>query len=154
MIIKLFLRILLEKNLRSILNSFKINLKLLKQKKLLLLMSKERFENYIQEMEKGTNCKEFLEESFKFISNIKKDPEATKEYKIHKALSNIKRFLIFYLLKKKPMCTCALANVFSVSDGTVTHHLKILEDAGLIIGKKEGYFTRYYTVEKLIQYLS
>jgi len=36
----------------------------------------------------------------------------------------------------------------------ITHHLKILEDAGLIIGKKEGYFTRYYTVEELVQKLS
>ncbi|TFG04482.1 MAG: ArsR family transcriptional regulator, partial [Promethearchaeota archaeon] len=81
-------------------------------------MSKRRFENYIQEMEKGTSCTEFLEESLKFISNIKNNPEARKEYKIHKALSNEKRFLIYFLLKKKPMCTCALANVLNVSDGT------------------------------------
>ena len=68
---------------------------------------------------------EFLKESENFISNIKKDPEATKEYKIHKALSNMKRFLIFYLLKKKPMCKCALSNVLNFSDGNVKNHLKI-----------------------------
>jgi ArsR family transcriptional regulator len=130
-----------------------MNQRLLKQKKLLTSMSKERFENYIQEMEKGKTCKEFLEENLEFISNIKKDPKATKEYEIHKALSSMKRFLIFYLLKKKPMCTCALANVLNVTDGTISHHLNILEDAGLIIGRKEGYYTRYYTVEELIKEL-
>jgi ArsR family transcriptional regulator len=117
-------------------------------------MTEERFKNYIQEMEKGTTCTEFLEENKSSILSIKKDPEAMNEYKIHKALSNLKRYIIFRLLKNKPMCTCALANVFELSDGAITHHLKILENAGLIIGKKEGYFTRYYTVQELIQKLS
>lgn len=118
------------------------------------MLTEERFKNYIQEMEKGTTCTEFLEKNKKLILNIKKDSNAMKEYNTHKALSNIKRYIIFKLLKNKPMCTCAIAKVFEVSDGTITHHLKILEEAGLIIGKKEGYFTRYYTVEQLIQKLS
>ena len=117
-------------------------------------MSEERFKKYIQELEPETKCTAFLKKHKEFIVNIKDDPEAKKEYKIHNALSKLKRYLMYKLLQEKPMCTCALARVFQISEGTVTHHLKILEEAGLIMGKKEGYFTRYYTIEKLIQLFS
>jgi ArsR family transcriptional regulator len=114
-------------------------------------MTEERFKKYIFELERGTSCTEFLENYNNVVLSLKKDPKSEKEYKTHKALSNKKRFLIYKLLIEKPMCTCALAKVFQISDGTISHHLKILEEAGLIIGKKESYFTRYFTVEKLIQ---
>lgn len=117
-------------------------------------MSDERFPRFIKEMEPETTCSEFLENNRKFISLLKKSSVTKKEYKIHKALSNFKRYLMYNLISEKPMCTCALAKVFQISDGTVSHHLKILEEAGLIIGRKESYFTRYYTVEKLIQTLT
>ena len=114
----------------------------------------ERFKKYIQEVEETTTCQRFLDENKKFISQTKNNKKFLKEWKIHKALSNLNRFLMYKLLEIKPMCTCALANVFSVSDGTITHHLKILEKAGLIMGKKEGYFTRYYTKKNLIDQLT
>lgn len=114
----------------------------------------ERFEKYIQEVEKNTTCEQFLEENKKFTSQIKNNKRSMGDWKIHKALSNIKRFMIYKLLERRPMCTCALAKIFSVSDGTITHHLKILEKAGLIMGKKEGYFTRYYTTKNMITQLT
>jgi len=117
----------------------------------LSIMSEERFKKYIQELEPGTTCSVFLKKQEKFIANVIADSETKKEFKIHKALSKLKRYLMYKLLQEKPMCTCALARVFQISEGTVTHHLKILQEAGLIMGKKEGYFTRYYPVEKLIQ---
>lgn len=117
-------------------------------------MSEERFKKYIQEIENGTSCGEFLDEYTQLLSELRNDNEFKKELKIHNALSNSKRYFMYKLLREKPMCTCALARLFDLSDGTITHHLKILEGAGLVIGKKEGYFTRYYTIEKIIQTLS
>ena len=114
----------------------------------------ERFGKYIQEVEKNTTCEQFLEENKKFISQIKSNKTSIGEWKVHKALSNIKRFIIYKLLDRRPMCTCALAKIFSLSDGTITHHLKILEKAGLIMGMKEGYFTRYYTTKNMITQLT
>jgi ArsR family transcriptional regulator len=118
------------------------------------LSSMDRFEKYIQEIEENTTCDQFLEVNKKFISQITKQKKSMGEWKIHKALSNIKRFMIYKLLERKSMCTCALAKVFSVSDGTITHHLKILEKAGLVMGKKEGYFTRYYTTKNMVTQLT
>ena len=117
-------------------------------------MSKERFKNYIQEVERETTCGEFLKENRDFVMKLTQDSEKLQEYNIHKALSNLKRYIIYKLLENKPMCTCALANVLQVSDSTITHHLKILESAGLIVGKKEGYFTRYFIIKELIAELS
>ncbi len=117
-------------------------------------MIEDRFKKYIQEIEGNTTCKEFLEINRMLIARITGDKEIIQEYHIHKALSNLKRFTILNVLQHKPMCTCALARIFGVSDGTITHHLKILEAAGLIIGKKEGYFTRYYTKKELIAELT
>jgi len=114
----------------------------------------ERFEKYIQEVEKNTTCEQFLEETHQIVSQIKHNKEIMEEWKLYKALSNLKRFIIYKLLEHKPMCTCALARVFSVSDGSITHHLKILEEANLIKGLKEGYFTKYYTKSNMIKQLT
>jgi len=117
-------------------------------------MTEERFKNYIRDIEPSTSCTAFLDKYRERVNFLKSDPNALMELKINKALSNSKRYIILKLLEHNPMCTCALARVFDVSDGTITHHLKILEEAGLIIGKKDGYYTRYYTKKNLIETIS
>jgi DNA-binding transcriptional ArsR family regulator len=114
----------------------------------------KRFNKYIQEVEKTTTCEQFLDDNRNFIAQTEKNEKFLNDLKIHKALSNMNRYMILKLLEHRPMCTCALAKVFSVSDGTITHHLKILEKAGLIIGKKEGYFTKYYTKKLMIDQIT
>jgi predicted transcriptional regulator len=129
----------------------------MKQKKLKwilnfsLLMTEDRLKTYIETLDVETSCKEFIDVNTKILNEIKKNPKFVNQLKIHRALSNIKRFLILKILEAKPMCTCALANLFDATDGAITHHLKILEGAGLIVGKKQGYYTIYYTKESLIE---
>lgn len=43
------------------------------------------------------------------------------------------------------MCTCALARLFQKPDSSITYHLKILQNVGLIVGEKQGYYTIYHT---------
>ncbi|MHA1999683.1 MAG: ArsR/SmtB family transcription factor [Promethearchaeota archaeon] len=73
---------------------------------------------------------------------------------IHKALSNNLRFLIYNLLKEDGLCTCALSVILDKPEGSLSHHIKILENAGLIIGQRKGRFTVYYTRENLIKQLT
>jgi ArsR family transcriptional regulator len=61
----------------------------------------------------------------------------------HKALGHESRFLIYNLLKKKAMCICDLSPVLDLTQPTISHHVKILEQAGLILGVKSGRFTHY-----------
>ena len=59
------------------------------------------------------------------------------------ALSNKKRLIILNILKGKDRCVCELEAVLDESQPSISHHLKILENAGLIRGWKKGKFTHY-----------
>ena len=63
------------------------------------------------------------------------------------ALANKKRTMILSILKKKDRCVCEIEAVLDESQPAISHHLRILEKAGLIRGWKKGKFTHYEVVE-------
>ncbi|MFW9882187.1 MAG: ArsR/SmtB family transcription factor [Candidatus Thorarchaeota archaeon] len=70
------------------------------------------------------------------------------------AIANKKRFMIMNILKEKDRCVCELEAVLDESQPSISHHLKILESAGLIRGWKKGKFTHYDLLkEKITFYL-
>jgi len=117
-------------------------------------MTTDSLKHYLESIGFKISSNVFIRKHRVFIEKLKEDPKFDEEYNIHNALSNKKRFLIYKILEQHPMCTCALAKIFDTTDGAITHHLKILEKAGLIIGKKAGYFTSYYTKESLMKHIS
>lgn len=60
-----------------------------------------------------------------------------------KALAHETRFEIINLLLHKSICVQALARQIGISEGAVSQHLKILREAGLVMGEKKGYWTHY-----------
>ncbi|TFF97576.1 MAG: ArsR family transcriptional regulator [Promethearchaeota archaeon] len=112
--------------------------------------NQDRFQNYIKEVESGTTCEEFLETGEKVLKNLRINERTQTQFKIYKALGHQMRFEIYQLLKNKPMCTCALAKLFQKPDSSITYHLKILQNAKLIIGEKRGYFTVYHSKESYL----
>lgn len=67
-----------------------------------------------------------------------------KTSKILKALSDENRLRILTLLSgKKDLCVCEITEVIGLSQPTISSHLKILENAGLIEYKKEGLWVNY-----------
>ncbi len=46
-------------------------------------------------------------------------------------------------------CVCELSGVFELSGPTISHHLKVLRDAGLIAGERRGTWI-YYRVEPAV----
>lgn len=60
-----------------------------------------------------------------------------------KALSEETRINIIKLLLEKEYCVRALAKKLGTSEASVSQHLKILREAGILIGEKRGYFTHY-----------
>jgi ArsR family transcriptional regulator, arsenate/arsenite/antimonite-responsive transcriptional repressor len=64
--------------------------------------------------------------------------------KVMKALSDPNRVKIVKMLQKRTMCVCEIQTALAVAQPTVSNHLKLLEDAGLVDFKKEGQWVNYY----------
>ena len=63
--------------------------------------------------------------------------------KVMKALSDPNRVKIVKLLQHKTLCVCELQGVLGISQPTVSKHLKVLEEAGLVTYKKDGLWVNY-----------
>ncbi len=60
-----------------------------------------------------------------------------------KALSDPIRREILQLLRISPLTAGEIATHFSVSNATISHHLSILKDAGLVLDEKQGKYITY-----------
>lgn len=60
-----------------------------------------------------------------------------------KALADNNRFRICLLLKEKSLCVCELLSVLNVAGGTLSNHLKILKNCGIIEQEKSGKWIIY-----------
>ena len=66
-----------------------------------------------------------------------------QNYKIIKALSDVNRVLIINYLSKGELCACKILEKFDITQPTLSHHMKILSDCGLVNGRKEGKWIHY-----------
>ena len=67
--------------------------------------------------------------------------------KVMKALSDRNRVKILKLLQQKTMCVCELQGVLGLAQPTVSKHLKILEEAGLVDYYKDGLWVNYFVAD-------
>ena len=71
--------------------------------------------------------------------------------KISKALADETRLRIFEAISAGKQMTCGeIVSMRGVTPATVSHHLKILSDAGLIACRREGQFVHSESVPKTI----
>lgn len=63
--------------------------------------------------------------------------------KLMKALSDPNRVRIVKLLEQRSMCVCELQAALDIAQPTVSKHLKVLEEAGLVDFRKEGLWVNY-----------
>ncbi len=63
--------------------------------------------------------------------------------RVMKALSDPSRVRLVKILEHKPLCVCELQNLVGLAQSTVSKHMKILEEAGLVDFKKEGSWIIY-----------
>lgn len=62
---------------------------------------------------------------------------------VFKAISDETRLKIIDLLSSSKLCACDILEQFSISQSTLSYHMKILSDSGLVKGEKEGSWVRY-----------
>lgn len=64
--------------------------------------------------------------------------------KIIKALADKNRLRIIYLLNgKRDICVCEITDIIGLSQPTISSHLRLLENAGLVESNKDGLWVNY-----------
>jgi len=67
--------------------------------------------------------------------------------KVAKALSDPNRIKIVKMLQHKRMCVCEIRALLQIAQPSVSKHLKILENAGLVGSVKDGLWVNYYLAD-------
>lgn len=71
--------------------------------------------------------------------------------KVFKALGDPKRAMIVDMLSCGELCACDILEKFEMSQSTLSHHMKILRECGLVKGREEGKWTYYSLDEDAIE---
>ncbi len=72
---------------------------------------------------------------------------------IAKALGDPVRLQLVDVLQKHAgkVCVCELVPLFSLSQPTVSHHLKVLRDAGIVGSERKGLWAYYYVIPEALK---
>lgn len=60
-----------------------------------------------------------------------------------KAMADETRFAILEMLADEELCACHILEEFDITQPTLSYHMKILVDSGLVDSSKDGTWTRY-----------
>jgi ArsR family transcriptional regulator len=63
--------------------------------------------------------------------------------KVFRALSDVHRLRLLYALRRGELCVCQLIELMGRAPSTVSKHLSILRDAGLLVSRKAGRWVYY-----------
>ena len=69
--------------------------------------------------------------------------EEQKAAALFKALGDENRIRILKLLRSGEKCACKLLEELNISQPTLSHHMKILCDTGIVSGRRDGKWTHY-----------
>src|SRR5437764_3399665 len=82
--------------------------------------------------------------------------EAARMAQVAKALGDPVRLQLVDVLRKHAgkVCVCELVPLFDLSQPTVSHHLKVLRDAGVVGSERQGLWAYYYVLPDAVKELS
>ena len=63
--------------------------------------------------------------------------------KVFKALCDERRQQILELLQHEEKCTCVLTEEMHMPQSSLSYHMKILCESGIVIGREDGKWTHY-----------
>jgi ArsR family transcriptional regulator len=82
--------------------------------------------------------------------------EAERLAAIAKALGDPIRLQLVDVLRKHAgkVCVCELVPLFDLSQPTVSHHLKVLREAGIVESERKGLWAYYYVKPEALEELA
>ena len=84
------------------------------------------------------------------VSEIADEDEIKRQSRLFKALADVTRLKILMLLDIREMCVCELMVALGLTQPTASHHLGILESAGLVKDRHEGKWVFYSLKDKTL----
>ncbi len=106
---------------------------------------KRLFESGLLDINNFDKYKERLRELKDDVFSIREN--IGRVSRIFKALSHPTRIKILSILNKYDMCVCELVIILNVAQPNISHHLNILENAGLIEERRRGKWN-FYTISR------
>jgi DNA-binding transcriptional ArsR family regulator len=104
----------------------------------------KRLQNLIEsDVCQAGNVEKYRKELQGLAQKLADAETAKRQSKFFKALSDEKRIRILKLLKVKEMCVCELMIALQLTQPNLSHHLRILENTGIIRSRKEGKWVYY-----------
>jgi ArsR family transcriptional regulator len=82
--------------------------------------------------------------------------EAVRMAAVAKALGDPVRVQLVDVLRKHAgrVCVCELVPLFDLSQPTVSHHLKVLREAGIVGSERQGLWAYYFVIPDALKELS
>jgi ArsR family transcriptional regulator len=82
--------------------------------------------------------------------------QAQRMARIAKALGEPVRLQLVDVLRKHAgkVCVCELVPLFDLAQPTVSHHLKVLRQAGIVGSERQGLWAYYYVIPDALNELS
>ena len=83
-------------------------------------------------------------------------PQAERMALIARALGDPVRLQLVDVLRTHAgsVCVCELVPLFDISQPTVSHHLKVLREAGILGSERRGLWAYYYVIPDALKELS
>ena len=85
----------------------------------------------------------YADELKQMANEIASVEAADKQHRFFKALADETRLRILSLLEVREMCVCEVMVALDLTQPTASHHLGLLENAGLVKDRKEGKWVFY-----------
>lgn len=73
--------------------------------------------------------------------------EMKRYIQVAKALSDPSRVKVVKLLQARDLCVCEIRELLGLAQPTISKHMKILEEAGLVERTKEGQWVNYHLAD-------
>ena len=82
--------------------------------------------------------------------------QAIRMASVAKALADPVRVQLVDVLRKHAgkVCVCELVPLFDLSQPTVSHHLKVLREAGIVGSERQGLWAYYFVIPDALRELS
>ncbi|HBL85136.1 MAG: transcriptional regulator [Clostridiales bacterium GWF2_38_85] len=73
---------------------------------------------------------------------------------VMKALSDVTRLKIIEMVSEGELCACKILESFNITQPTLSYHMKILCDCGLVDSRRDGAWIRYNLNKQTLELVS